>query len=75
MPASPFATWYCENIGLGPLEYILLLVPLAGAYFYGQGKKKLAWTLILGWAAFHIALQALTLFVFDCSALLPSVSE
>jgi hypothetical protein len=75
MPASSFGLWYCEYIGLGPLEYVLLLVPLAGAYFYGRGKKKLAWILILSWAAVHITLQALTLFVFDCSALLPPGAE
>jgi hypothetical protein len=71
MPDSSFRALYCEYVGLGPFEYVLLLVPLAGAYFYGQGKKKMAWSLIIGWAAVHVLLQALTLFTFDCSALLP----
>ena len=71
MPTSSFASWYCENITNGPWEFVLLIVPLAGAYFYGQGKKKLAWILILSWAAFHISLTAISLFVFDCNAPMP----
>jgi hypothetical protein len=68
MANSTFALWYCDNISNGIWAYFLLAAPLAGAYLYGQGKKKIAWILILGWAAIHLSNQGLSLFMFNCNA-------
>jgi hypothetical protein len=54
------ALWYCENIGNSILPYVLLAMPLGGAYLYGQKKARLAWILIGVWAVLQIGITTLT---------------
>jgi hypothetical protein len=68
MPNSGFALWYCDNVANGIWPFLLLSVPLVGAYLYGQGKKQIAWILILAWAVIQLSSQGLSLFVFECNA-------
>ncbi|MBY6241195.1 hypothetical protein [Methylosinus sp. Sm6] len=56
----PTAIWYCENIGNSTLPYVLLTLPLAGAYLYGQKKQRLAWILIGAWVVLEIAMTTTT---------------
>ncbi len=68
MPGSAFGSFYCEHVTNGVLPYVLLVMPLAGAYLYGQRKKQIAWILILVWAGIQLATQGLSLFIFNCNA-------
>jgi hypothetical protein len=43
-------SWYCDTIANSGWQYILLALPLGGAYYYGQNQKRLAWILIGAWA-------------------------
>jgi hypothetical protein len=56
----PTALWYCENIGNSILPYLLLALPLGGAYLYGQKQKRIAWILIGSWAVLQLALSGVT---------------
>jgi hypothetical protein len=58
----PMALWYCENIGNSAVPYVLLALPLAGAYLYGQKKARLAWILIGTWVVVQMAMSATTSF-------------
>jgi hypothetical protein len=68
MTNSVFGLWYCDNIANGIWPYVLLVMPLAGAYLYGQRKKQIALILIFVWAGFQLTTQGLSLFVFECNA-------
>lgn len=59
--------WYCDNFVNASWQIFLLILPLAGAFFYGRGQQKLGWTLIGVWVAFQVAVTALTNLVFNCS--------
>lgn len=56
----PTALWYCENIGNSILPYLLLALPLGGAYLYGQKQRRIAWILIGSWAVLQMALSGVT---------------
>lgn len=56
----PTALWYCENVGNSMLPYVLLAMPIGGAYLYGQSKKRIAWILIGVWALAQIVISGLT---------------
>jgi hypothetical protein len=56
----PTALWYCENIGNSALPYVLLALPLGGAYLYGQKKTRLAWILIGVWAVVQTIVSGVT---------------
>ena len=43
------ALWYCDNIGTSIVPYVLLALPLGGAYLYGQKQTRRAWMLIASW--------------------------
>jgi len=59
--------WYCEQIAGGPWPFVLLLLPLAGAYVYGQSKHKLAWILIGVWLVIQIPISFVTNLLVNCS--------
>jgi hypothetical protein len=59
--------WYCENIVSGPWPFLLLLLPLAGAYFYGRNKHKLGWILIGIWIAVQIPMSFVNNIVVNCA--------
>lgn len=56
----PSALWYCQNIGNSVWPFVLLALPLGGAYFYGQNQKRRAWILIGVWAVVQTVISALT---------------
>ena len=58
--------WYCDNIVSGPWPFLLLGLPLVGAYYYGRGKTKLAWILIGVWIPIQIALSFTNNIVVAC---------
>ena len=59
--------WYCDTFVNTPWLFALLIIPVIGAYFYGQDKKKIAWTLIGSWAFIQILFSFLTNILFNCS--------
>jgi hypothetical protein len=67
MPSEKLQLWYCDTFVNTPWQFFFLLLPLAGAYFYGQDKKKLAWILIGVWVAMQVILSFLNNLVFNCS--------
>ena len=71
MPSS-VENWYCEQIVAGPWPFVLLLIPLAGAYFYGQAKHKLAWILIGAWIAIQIPMSFVNNILVDCNGDAPT---
>ena len=48
--------WYCDNIVAGPWPFLLLLLPLAGAYFYGRKQHRRGWMMIGVWIPIQLAL-------------------
>lgn len=56
----PMALWYCETIGNSIAPYVLLALPLGGAYLYGQNQKRVAWILIGVWAVVQMAMSGLS---------------
>ena len=46
MVSEKLNLWYCDTFVSTPWQFYLLIVPLIGAFFYGRGKYKLAWSLI-----------------------------
>jgi hypothetical protein len=65
MPTSA-EFWYCEHIANGSLPYILLGLPLLGAYLYGQNKRRFAWLFIGAWIFIQIPMSYVTHVVFNC---------
>lgn len=59
--------WYCDNFVSQPWQFFLLIVPLAGAFFYGRQNYKLAWILIGSWLFVQLVFTTLTNLVFNCS--------
>jgi hypothetical protein len=59
--------WYCDTFVSQPWQFFFLIVPLIGAYFYGQNKKKIAWILFGIWIPVTILFSAMTNFVFNCN--------
>jgi hypothetical protein len=66
MPTSNAEAWYCEHIATGSWPFILLVVPLIGAYLYGQNKKKLGWILIAVWATLQISFSYANNMLVNC---------
>jgi hypothetical protein len=66
MPESPLALWYCDKVAAGSWSYALLLLPLLGAYFYGQRKQKIGWILIGVWLPLQFGLSFVNSFVAGC---------
>ena len=58
--------WYCDKIVAGPWPFVLLLIPLAGAYFYGRGKQRLAWMLIGAWILLQVPMSFVNNIVVNC---------
>ncbi len=73
MPNSE--SWYCDQIVAGPWPFLLLLIPLAGAYFYGQGKHKLAWILIGAWMLLQVPMSFVNNFMVNCQGDAPAPGE
>ena len=67
MVSEKLNLWYCDTFVSTPWQFYLLIVPLVGAFFYGRGKYKLAWSLIGFWVATQVIFSALTNLVFSCS--------
>jgi len=67
MPTTSAESWYCENIVAGPWPFLLLLVPLAGAYLYGQNKKRIGWILIAVWATLQISMSYANNIMVNCA--------
>lgn len=67
MVSEKLNLWYCDTFVSTPWQFYFLLVPLVGAFLYGRGKHKLAWTLIGIWVAVQISFSALTNLVFNCT--------
>ncbi|WP_018408612.1 hypothetical protein [Methylocystis rosea] len=67
MDSEKLNLWYCDTFVSTPWQFYLLIVPLLGAFFYGRGKYKLAWSLIGGWLVVQLIFSALTNLVFTCS--------
>ncbi|ARN82786.1 hypothetical protein [Methylocystis bryophila] len=67
--------WYCDKIVAGPWPFLLLLIPVAGAYFYGRGKRKLAWILIGAWIAIQIPMSFANNFMVNCQGDAPMPGE
>ena len=49
MVSEKLNLWYCDTFVSTPWQFYFLIVPLVGAFFYGRGKYKLAWSLIGFW--------------------------
>jgi hypothetical protein len=71
MPTNRFEIWYCDNIVSGPWPYLLLLLPLAGAYLYGQNKHRLAWYFIGAWIPLQIGISFVSNMVVTCQGDVP----
>jgi hypothetical protein len=56
----PTAMWFCDNIGNSALPYVLLAMPIGGAYLYGQKKTRIAWILIGVWVVAQVIISGLT---------------
>jgi hypothetical protein len=56
----PTVMWYCETVGNSIAPYLLLALPLCGAYLYGQNQKRTAWILIAIWAVTQMAMSGLS---------------
>ncbi len=69
MPTDNNVSWYCEHIVGGPWSFALLVIPVIGAYFYGQKQKKLAWTLIGVWLPLQIGMNYVNNVVMECPQL------
>ncbi len=67
MVSEKLNLWYCDTFVTQPWQFFLLLLPLAGAYLYGQNKHKVAWILIGSWVVIQVVSSALTNFVFSCN--------
>ncbi|AZG76735.1 hypothetical protein [Methylocystis rosea] len=67
MDSEKLNLWYCDTFVSTPWQFYLLIVPLLGAFFYGRGKYKLAWSLIGVWLFIQLIFSALTNLVFTCS--------
>jgi hypothetical protein len=67
--------WYCDQIVDGPWPFLLLLIPLAGAYFYGRGKHRLAWILIGAWMLVQFPMSFVNNFMVNCQGDAPSPQD
>ena len=67
MVSEKLNLWYCDTFVSTPWQFYFLIVPLVGAFFYGRGKYKLAWSLIGFWVVTQVIFSALTNLVFTCS--------
>jgi uncharacterized membrane protein YccC len=56
----PIALWYCETISDSIAPFILLALPLGGAYLYGQKQTRMAWILIAIWAVLQMGMSGLS---------------
>ncbi|CAN2532630.1 MAG TPA: hypothetical protein VIF40_17575 [Methylosinus sp.] len=56
----PTALWFCDNIGNSALPYVLLAMPIIGAYLYGQKRTRVAWILISVWVVTQVIISGLT---------------
>jgi len=69
---SNMEDWYCDKIVAGPWPFVLLLIPLAGAYFYGRGKRRLAWMLIGAWILLQVPMSFINNIIVNCQEDAPS---
>jgi hypothetical protein len=69
MPTGDSISWYCEHMVGGPWSMAPLVIPLIGAYFYGQKKKKLGWILIGIWLPLQIGLNYVNNVAMECPQL------
>jgi hypothetical protein len=67
MPTSSAELWYCDHIVAGPWPFALLLLPLAGAYYYGRQRIKLGWILIGLWIALQIPMSFVNNIMVNCA--------
>jgi hypothetical protein len=67
MVSEKLNLWYCDTFVAQPWQFVLLVVPLIGAFLYGRGKHTAGWTLIGVWVVIQVSLSALTNFVFNCN--------
>lgn len=67
MVSEKLNLWYCDTFVAVPWQFFFLILPLFGAFLYGQEKYRLAWTLIGIWIFIQMTFSALTNFVFSCS--------
>jgi len=51
---------------LGPWPFLLLLLPLVGAYLYGRQKQRLGWMLIGAWVAIQVPMSYVNYVVVRC---------
>jgi hypothetical protein len=56
----PTELWYCDYIGNSIVPFVLLALPLGGAYLYGQKQQRIAWILIGSWAVLQMGLSGFT---------------
>ncbi len=61
--------WYCDNIVAGPWPFLILLLPLAGAYFYGRKQTRRGWILIGVWLPIQLGLSFTNNLVVSCPQL------
>jgi hypothetical protein len=61
--------WYCDNIVAGPWPFLLLLLPLAGAYYYGRKQHRRGWMMIGVWIPIQLALSFTNNLVVSCPQL------
>jgi len=72
---SNMENWYCDQVVAGPWPFLLLLIPLAGAYLYGRGKHKLAWILMAGWIAIQVPMSFVNNFKVNCQGDAPAPED
>ena len=74
MPSSA-ENWYCEHIVSGPWPFVLLILPLVGAYLYGQSKQRLAWMLIGAWVVIQVPMSFVNNILVNCHGDAPAMEE
>lgn len=58
--------WFCDTFVYTPWQFYFLVVPLIGAFLYGRGKHKIAWSLIGFWVVVQVGFSALSNLLFSC---------
>jgi hypothetical protein len=67
--------WYCDRIVAGPWPFVLLLLPLVGAYLYGQRKHRLAWMLMGAWILVQVPMSFVNNIVVNCQGDAPTPDD
>jgi len=68
MPTQGEDIWFCDHVANGPWPFLLLGLPLVGAYLYGRQRQKLALILIGAWIAFQVPFMFAKTILFQCDA-------